>query len=152
MRVRRLEERDLGALQPMIDGLAAFHGDKTVALSKQDLEDLAGPDPWFIVMVAEAKSGDLLGYAALTRIGQLQYAQRAMDMHHLFVCAGHRGNGIGTALVHGCFDLARRSCCHILTVGTHPENENALQFYESLGFVQRPWRGHRLAIRIQPPT
>lgn len=152
MRVRRLEERDLGALQPMIDGLAACHGDKTVALSKQELHDLVGPNPWFIVLVAEAESGDLLGYAALTRIGQLQFSQRIMDMHHLFVCADQRGRGVGKALVQRCLDLARDNGCQVLSVGTHLNNAEAFKFYERLGFVERPWRGHRLAITVQPPT
>lgn len=152
MQVRRLEAKDTQGLQEMVDGLAAFHGDTSISLSQNVLEDLFGPRPWFIIFVAETEDGQLAGYTALTRIGQLQFAQRGLDMLHLFVRPNARGTGVGKALVQASVAYALENRCSALTVGTHPDNTDAVLFYETVGFERRPSGGPRLSIRLQPPT
>lgn len=152
MRVRRLEAKDVRDLKEMIADLAAFHGDTSVRLSQDDLDDLLGPRPWYVIFVAETEGGHLAGYVALTRIGQLQFAQRGLDMHHLFVRPESREAGVGKALVKASIAYAKEQGCTGINVGTHPDNSDALLFYQSVGFERRPVSGPRLSIRLQPPT
>lgn len=148
MQVRKMEAGDASAVQHMIDGLAEFHGDVPSALSESDVQDLIGPDPWIIILVVESDGGQLAGYVALTRIGQLQFAKRGMDIHHLFVRPEMRGNGFGAALIQASVAYALERGCSAVTVGTAPDKHEALKYYEAIGFKRRPSGGPRLSIRI----
>lgn len=147
---------DLPEILHMIVGLAAHHDDIADVSLPQLERDLCGPHPWFTVLVAEGATGALLGYAALTPIGQLQFGARGMDMHHLFVRAQARGTGVGSGLLRACLATARQMGCDFMSVGTHPDNHGAAQFYEARGFLRRSDSGARFSVRLngadQPPT
>ncbi len=155
-KIRPVHEDDLPELMHLISGLARFHED-TPHVSLSDLKrDTLGPAPWFTVIVAEDSEGRLRGYAALIPMGQLQFGVRGMDLHHLFVRKGLRGQGVGSALVAACIARARTLHCQFLTVGTHPDNAKAGLFYETHGFIRRNASGPRFSMRLdssdQPPT
>lgn len=58
----------------------------------------------------------------------------------MLVRAGHRGRGVGTALVAAAIDRARERGLHKLTLGVFPHNEAALALYRRFGFVEEGFR------------
>lgn len=140
---------DCARIVEMVGQLAAHHGD-TPSLAQEDLvRDLFGERPWLSLIVAET-SGALIGYAAMTGLIQLQFGMRGLDMHHLFVDAAFRRQGVGQGLVEACKIEARRLSCRYLAVGTHPDNHDAQAFYTSLGFTRRDAHPPRFSIRLDP--
>ncbi len=128
----------------MIRDLAAHHGDEMpLTLDQLDQE---GRD-WHRILVARADD-NVVGYASLLPLGQLQFGVRGMDLHHLFVASEHRGEGIGSALIAASIGLSRALSCQYLTVGTHPDNKVAAQIYLKAGFDPLPNSGPRFRMRL----
>jgi GNAT superfamily N-acetyltransferase len=144
--IRKAEPRDLPQLCAMIAGLAAHHGD-TSSVTEADLgRDLFGPAPWLHIMVDE--DSDLRGYSALTQLARLQYGQRGMDLHHLYVCAEHRSAGLGKALLQASVEFARAAGCSYLTVSALADDAAAQAFYLKQGFSLAPVSGVRFAFDL----
>ncbi len=134
--IRDARESDVERIVQMVSQLADHHHDKA-SLNADDLvRDGFGEHPWVYVLVAEAR-GQLVGYAALYRLIQLQSANRGVDLHHLFVEPSFRGNGIGVALVEGCKLKGSELNCRFMKVGTDPENLEAQAFYRAIGFERQ---------------
>ena len=145
---RRAQLDDLPQISEMIAALAQHHGDVPCVTPEQLRRDLFEPTPWFTVIVAQGPDMRLLGYAALTRIGQLQLGVRGMDMHHLFVHDDARGIGVGTALVDACTVFARSVACKFMMVSTDPDNAAAGLFYTRRGFTPRSGTTPRFSIGL----
>lgn len=142
--IRAAEPRDLAALRALVAGLAAHHGD-TASVSVESLKrDLFGPHPWLHALVAEGPHG-LQGYAALTQLARLQYGQRGMDLHHLYICTDARNSGLGKALLAAAITFARELGCDYLTVSALENNPQAQAFYLAQGFRLAPFSGVRFA-------
>nr|WP_186363479.1 GNAT family N-acetyltransferase [Rhizobium sp. ACO-34A] len=140
--IRAAKRHDLPALNEMIASLAAHHGDAS-AMTPEKLErDLFGPMPWISALVADSGEG-LIGYAILVPLYKAQEAKRGMDLHHLYVRDGQRGNGIGQHLVARAKEMARQSGCDYLSVSAATGNFAAHRFYEHMDFVPRPVTGMR---------
>lgn len=145
--IRTAERRDLPPLAQMIEQLAAHHGD-TATIPTDALErDVLGPDPWLIVLVAQAAQ-ELVGYAALGRRSQLQFGRRGADLHHLFVAPAFRSKGLGERLISASLNTARDLGCRYMTVGTETANEPAQRFYRACGFDPLPAPGPRFGIGL----
>lgn len=141
--IRNAKPRDLPELNAMIAALAAHHGD-AAAITPDKLErDLFGPLPWITALVADSGEDGLIGYAILVPLYRAQEGKRGMDLHHLFVRDGQRGNGIGHHLVARAREIARKSGCDFLSVSAATGNFAAHRFYENLDFVPRPVTGMR---------
>ena len=134
--IRDARPADAARIVQMVGMLAAHHGDRPTLTADDLARDVFGAVPWIHVLVAEAE-GALIGYAALCGQAQLQFGARGMDLHHLFTEAGHRGRGVGQALVAACRIKALSLSCRVLTVGTHPGNHRAQAFYTALGFARK---------------
>ncbi len=140
--IRQAKPRDLPELNAMIAALARHHGDAS-AMTPEKLErDLFGPMPWIQALVADAGEG-LIGYAILVPLYRADEGKRGMDLHHLFVRDGHRGNGIGQHLVDRAREIARQAGCDYLSVSAATGNVAAHRFYENMDFVPRPVTGMR---------
>ena len=131
--IRPATRADLPKLCEMVHALAAYHGDGAQATEATLARDLVGAAPWLHALVYE-ESGRLHGYAALTQLARLQYGQRGMDLHHLFVHADYRGDGIGKALLAGVEQLARELDCCKLTLEVLEGNKVAQAAYKASGF------------------
>ncbi len=160
--IRSAKPHDLPELKEMIALLAAHHGD-AAPITADDLErDLFGPMPWIRVLVADGgaeqvqqkcdavlqpelrpKENRLIGYAILVPLYRAQEGKRGMDLHHLFVRNGHRGNGIGEALVARAREQARNAGCDYLSVAAATGNVRAHRFYEHMDFKPLPVTGMR---------
>ena len=151
--IRLVQKKDLPQLHHMICALAAHHGDVPDINPSHLARDVLGAAPWFHVLVAAGENACLHGYTALLPRGQLQMGTRGMDMHHLFVREGHRGKGLGCALISAAVTHCKKLGCQGMTVGTHPENPEAAAFYERRGFVRRDGNSPRFMMALtQPPT
>lgn len=146
--VRDARPSDTDSIVQMVGKLAAHHGD-AVTLTPEDLvRDAFGEKPWIHVLVAET-DGELIGYAALCGLIQLQFGVRGLDMHHLFTEEKIRGRGIGTTLVDACKTKAKALSCRYLMVGTHLDNHKAQAFYEALEFMRRDGHPPRFSLRLE---
>ena len=65
---------------------------------------------WHHLLVATIGE-QVVAYASLMPIGQLQFGARGMDMHHLFVLKEHRGAGVGRALINASLELSKQLSC-----------------------------------------
>jgi GNAT superfamily N-acetyltransferase len=140
--IRAAQHRDLPEINEMIALLAAHHGD-AAGMTPDKLErDLFGPMPWIQALVADSGDG-LMGYAILVPLYRADSGTRGMDLHHLFVRDGQRGNGIGHHLVSRAREIARTAGCDYLSVSAATGNFAAHRFYEQLDFRPRPVTGMR---------
>ncbi|HEX5933101.1 MAG TPA: GNAT family N-acetyltransferase [Pseudorhizobium sp.] len=140
--IRAAKPSDLPEINEMIAALAAHHGD-AAAITPEKLErDLFGPMPWIQALVADSGDG-LMGYAILVPLYRADTGTRGMDLHHLFVRDGQRGNGIGQHLVSRAREIARTVGCDYLSVSAATGNFAAHRFYEQMDFRPRPVTGMR---------
>jgi ribosomal protein S18 acetylase RimI-like enzyme len=87
---------------------------------------LAGSDRLFV-----AEDGtEIVGFAEV----ELASWNRRASITHLYVSPGHRGRGIGAALVEALAERARRGGARCLWLETQNVNYPAIQFYRRLGF------------------
>lgn len=140
--IRPATPADLPQLCKMVHALAEFHGDTATATVANLQRDLFGAAPWLHALVFEDRR-QLHGYAALTQLARVQYGQRGMDLHHLYVCTDARGGGIGKALLAASFDYARSKTASYVTVSTLMGNDFAQAFYLAQGFQPAPVAGLR---------
>lgn len=131
--IRPVEARDLRALGDLVGSLARHHGDTARVTQAELARDCLGQAPWLRVLVAEHHGG-LVGYAALCPRARMQFGQRGMALHHLFVHRPLRGAGVGSALLEAAKAQARDLGACFLTVTAEPENDRARAFYERAGF------------------
>lgn len=85
------------------------------------------------VYVAEdAVKGKAIGYMSFSS-GEDEWAGSYYELEHIIVDKQYRGRGIGHKLFQVLLDRANRGRVNIVT-GSLQRNENALRFYEELGF------------------
>ena len=92
-------------------------------------------------MVYVYKADDtVLGYVVLclmSKGGPGVMEKKLLRLESICVDEAARGEGIGTAMVAGVRALAKAFGCDGVLLGMHPENEQALQFYQKCGFTIR---------------
>ncbi|MDU8929200.1 GNAT family N-acetyltransferase [Alisedimentitalea sp. MJ-SS2] len=147
--IRRLVPDDIGALGEMVGALARHHGDEPGAGDAELRRDCLGNDPWLTVWIADV-AGTPVGYAACQRRVQMQFGRRGIELHHLFVDAARRGQGVGADLVGRVKEWAEREACEFVVVGTEPDNIRAQGFYLGLGFQQVALDGVRFWLPVGP--
>jgi ribosomal-protein-alanine acetyltransferase len=86
-------------------------------------------NPWAIWLVA-LEGETLLGYVGA------QYGPDGGDIVTIATDPGHRGHGIGKALIGSLETLLREKQLRWLTLEVRPSNAPALGLYQSLGFQQ----------------
>lgn len=145
--LRPAEPGDLAALLPLVQALARHHGDEPLVTATSLFRDLFTEPRWMQGLVAEM-DGQLIGYAALLPLARLHLGQRGMALHHLFVAEGARGKGVGTALLGEVLTHAKALGCSYLTVGTHPDNKAAQDYYQKQGFFASPPAPDRFAFDL----
>jgi GNAT superfamily N-acetyltransferase len=145
--IRKATPTDLPQLVAMIQALATHHGDAATVSEASLARDLFGPQPWIQMLVAET-AATLTAYLALTQLARLQWGQRGMDIHHLYVAESQRGTGLGSEMIAAAIETARAQDCAYLTVTALETNAEAQGFYLRRGFTASPARGHRFALDL----
>ena len=104
------------------------------------------PEPLY-VQVLEQKSlfvarqeETVVGYLRIRRLdaeGNGLVPRRELVVEELCVREDLRGQGIGTRMLQEAAVLAKAFGCTSLRLGAYPQNEEALAFYQKLGFTVR---------------
>ncbi len=103
-----------------------------VAITEADLlRDGWGPRPHFTCLVAEA-GGQVCGFALYHPIYST-WQGRSMYLEDLYVQPGHRGKGLGTALLARVAAEAEQASCARLDWSVLTWNEPAIRVYERIG-------------------
>jgi len=126
--VRLAEEEDRLPMAHLFAAVAAEQ-DGIAAELPVDVEKRAERwqlDRTLVAVVA----GDIVGVIFVTESG-FGLGEIAM-----FVAAGRRGHGVGTALVEAVIAWAKTRPLHKLTLGVFPHNEAAIGLYRKFGFVE----------------
>ena len=82
----------------------------------------------------------VLGYVVLCLIikdGSGVQKKKTLRLESICVDKTARGKGIGTSIVAGVCALAKAFGCSDILLSMHPENENAMRFYQKCGFTIR---------------
>lgn len=149
IRVRRAEPGDATALVQLAEAVAgeegrwilATEGWRSVSDERRYLKTvLRHPDA--VVLVAE-DDGRVVGRLSLSR--DPHPASRHVADVGLMVSSEHRRRGIGTSLLEGAVDWARRSEISKLELHVFPWNEAALRLYEAFGFEREGYRRRQYA-------
>ncbi len=148
MRIRDMRPGDLPEVLGMVEALARHHGDAPGATLASLRADLCGARRWGFGLVAV--EGGPAGYAILTRLVQVQFGRRGMDLHHLFVQPGWRGQGVGALLLRAAEAKAAGLGALWVTVSTHPENHAAQGFYRAQGYDPMTSPAPRFVRRLEP--
>ena len=83
------------------------------------------------------RQNQVVGYVVLSvqeRGGPGAHAYKAMRLDSICVDETMRGQGIGKEMVAGVRALAKVFGCRELILGVHPENDDAVAFYQKCGF------------------
>jgi ribosomal protein S18 acetylase RimI-like enzyme len=94
-------------------------------------------DPAAFVLIAESQ-GEPVGYAVVQVRGPEETwatGDRVAQLETLAVLPGHRGKGIGTALVERMHEELRRLGASHFVVSVIASNADAIRFYERLGLL-----------------
>jgi ribosomal protein S18 acetylase RimI-like enzyme len=145
LKVRRAESADLPCVLEMVQALAHNHGDVPAAT----LQTLATDQRWGTIFLVACTGDDVVGYAALLPLAQIQFGRRGLDIHHMFVRAAFRSQRVGRALIDAGRDVAREVGCDYVMVGTHSENIAAQAVYRACGFSDAPIGGPRFGMRVE---
>jgi ribosomal protein S18 acetylase RimI-like enzyme len=139
-------------LQPLWESLSRHHAEVAPELAM--LGDVrAAADSWAVrralyeewlqdsdafVLIAESQ-GEPVGYAMVELRGPEETwatGDRVADLQTLAVLPGHRGEGIGSALVERMHEELRRLAVSHFVVSVIASNADAVRFYERLGLTK----------------
>jgi GNAT superfamily N-acetyltransferase len=142
--LRPAEPDDAAAVQDLLGQLGYPAVDLAGLRARLALLSAAPADalPADAVLVALA-AGRVVGLVALHRTVMLQAARPVARITTLVVDAGHRGTGIGRALVEAAADLARQAGSGRLELTTGLDRTAAHDFYRAIGFAASSLRMHR---------
>lgn len=92
--------------------------------------------PEWTFLIAE-KNGRKVGLLVLLILPSMQHGGNRGAITELVVTEEFQGKGYGKQLVDEAKRLARLMGCKTLDVNVEVENENAIGFYERLGFIKK---------------
>lgn len=145
--LRSAELRDVGAIVALIRELAEFEQlTHLLQVTPEKLRpQLFGERPAAEALVAElgdGKShGEVVAFALYFTNFSTFLAQPGLYLEDLYVKPGHRGSGIGKALLTRLAALALERGCGRFEWSVLDWNANAIRFYEGMGATVMPdWR------------
>ena len=86
-------------------------------------------------VLAAASGGETVGFASFGEFRGAWPGYRYSVEHSVHVHRGHRGRGIGSALVEALIPLARAMDKHVMIGGIDATNAVSIALHEQLGFV-----------------
>jgi GNAT superfamily N-acetyltransferase len=140
VRIRSATPADLPALVALVGELFAIEADFRLEPARQrsGLALLLADRERSAVLVAE-RSGQVIGMATAQLVISTAEGALSALVEDMIVNAGHRGGGVGRALLGAIEAWAEGRGATRLQLLADRENAPALAFYERLG-----WRGTRL--------
>ncbi len=153
--LRAAELRDVGSIVQLIRELAEFENlTHLLQVTPEKLRPhLFGERPAAEALVAEVPSSSVaegestvVAFALFFRNFSTFLAQPGLYLEDLFVRPGHRGVGIGRAMLLRLARLAVERGCGRFEWSVLDWNQDAIRFYEKLGATVMPdWRICRVA-------
>ena len=128
------ERDDVERIFELIGSIADYHQQSHLVRTNPDelLSAGFGEDPRFGVLLAES-GDDVVGYVSYTVNYSIWLGMRFMLVDDLYVDTGHRGQGIGEALMNAARDEAEAQGLTRVKWEVNPANAGARRFYERLG-------------------
>lgn len=146
-RVRAAEPADVEAIVDLIRGLAEFENlTHLLKVTPETLRPhLFGARPVAEALVAET-DGVVIGFALFFTNFSTFLAQPGLYLEDLYVTPGHRGRGIGEALLTRLARIAVERDYGRFEWSVLDWNEHAIRFYQRMGATVMPdWRICRIA-------
>lgn len=139
---RPLTPEDAAALLPLVRGLAEHHGDACRASEESLRQDLDDGWVWGFGL------GDpLAGYVLAHTHMRVQFGERGVDLHHVYVRPEDRRRGYARALIASAEMEARRRGCDYAVISAVTDNAVARTAYEAQGYAWREarfWRFRKM--------
>lgn len=153
MQFRFAERRDVPEIVAMLsdDVLGASRensDDGTIDLYLNAFDDMMaqGRNNYLLAIGGE---GAILGCLQITIIpGLSRSGAKRAQVEGVRVASSARGRGVGHALFHEAHDIARREGCALVQLTTDKRRDDALRFYEALGYVNSH---HGMKLEISHP-
>jgi GNAT superfamily N-acetyltransferase len=146
IRVEPLKEADYERVLPLIAEYQRFYRaepdeDRNRAFFRRFL---APSDDG--LLLATWNDGELVGFATLYWTFSSTHAAEAALMNDLFVAEGHRGEGIGLALIEASVAAARDRGMRHLEWFTALDNERAQRLYDRTAAARSRWYNYEIPI------
>jgi GNAT superfamily N-acetyltransferase len=145
--IRSAQEKDVDAIFDLILGLAAYEqlSDRVIGNTELLRSHLFGERPAAEAIVAEL--GDLpIGFALFFPTYSTFLTQPGIHLEDVFVLPEYRRQGVGKALMTSVAKIAHDRCCGRLAWSVLEWNQNAIEFYQSLGATVLPdWKTCRMS-------
>ena len=152
MEIVRAGAERIPDLEPLWESLSRHHADVAPELAvlgevraeadswavRRDLYEDWLKDPEAFVLIAESQ-GQAVGYAVVQVRGPEETwatGDRVAQLETLAVLPGHRGQGIGSALVERMHEELRRLGASHFVVSVIASNDDAVRFYKRLGLTR----------------
>ena len=142
LKIRPAQEQDIDAIFDLIRGLAAYEklSDRVTGNSELLRSHLFGKRPYAEVIVAEL--GDrTIGFALFFHNYSTFLTQPGLYLEDVFIRPEYRRQGFGTALLAAVAKIAVDRGCGRLEWSVLEWNQDAIEFYQSLGATVLPdWK------------
>jgi GNAT superfamily N-acetyltransferase len=146
--IRPAQEQDVDVIFELILGLAKYEHLLDKVTGSPDLlrSHLFGDRPYVEAIVAEL--GDrVIGYALFFHTYSTFLTQPGLYLEDVFVASEYRRQGVGKSLMTSVAKIAFDRGCGRLEWSVLEWNQNAIDFYQSLGATVLPeWRICRITV------
>lgn len=138
MHIREATRHDVPSIVALLaDDELGRHREEASAPLPEDYwsaYDVIASDPHNLLVVAE-DGGEVVGTLQLTFIPYLTFrGGRRAQVEAVRTAASRRGAGLGRQLLEWAIAEAQQRGCHVIQLTTNAVRDDALRFYESLGF------------------
>jgi ribosomal protein S18 acetylase RimI-like enzyme len=93
-------------------------------------------DPKSLCLVAEADSGELVGYLAASPKPISHRKSKYFEVDNMGVTPDHRSKGIGQKLMERCVKKAKERGYQKVYVNSYSSNAGAIKFYKKYGYSE----------------
>jgi GNAT superfamily N-acetyltransferase len=142
LQIRPAQSRDVEAIFELICGLAAYENLTDRLTGNADLlrSHLFGERPYAEAIVAELDH-NIVGFGLFFHTYSTFLTQPGLYLEDVFVQSEYRRQGIGKALMTAVARIAADRGCGRLEWSVLDWNQNAIEFYQSLGAIVLPeWK------------
>jgi len=146
--IRAAEPTDVSTIWRMILDLAEFEKLRDqVTGSEAELHHLLFSEKPVCHAVVALSEGQTVGYALFFYNYSTFLTRKGLYLEDLYVSPEVRGQGIGKLLLNHIIESARQSGCGRVDWSVLDWNQNAIDFYESMGATVMPdWRTCRIEL------
>ena len=150
LNIRTAQTKDIDEIFELILGLAAYEqlSDRVTGNTELLRSHLFGDRPCAEAIVAEL--GDLtIGFALFFPTYSTFLTQPGIHLEDVFVQPEYRRQGVGKALMNAIAKIAHDRGCGRLEWSVLEWNQNAIEFYQSLGATILPdWKTCRMTAEV----